>query len=125
MSTAALKAYHQVLPPRSTGQQAVQSVATGAAAVKTSIWSMSPAPEGKVMLTFEAGTTDCYIRLRGDAGAAGTTAANGMIVKAGQPGVTYWVDSLVDLFVDHLATGAGTLKWYVASPVYDGRSFGA
>lgn len=119
-TTAAIKAYHQILPPRQSGQNVVQSVVTGAAAVKTSLWSMTPAPTGKVMVTFEALTTDCWIRVRGDAGAAGTTSSNGMIIKAAQPGVTYWLDVATDIYVDHIATGAGVLKWYVASPQYDG-----
>ena len=120
-TTAAVKAYHQILPPKGSGQNAVQSVVTGAAAVRTSLWSMSPAPTGKCMVTFECNTTDAYIHVQSDTGAANVTATTGMVVKAGQPGVTYWLDASVDLYVDHIAPGgAGVLKWYVASPVYDG-----
>lgn len=122
MSTAASKAFHTVYPPRVSGKQAVQSVATSAVATVTSLWTGLgvDAPTGKVYLYFEALTQDAYVRLRFGTAAGGTTSSNGVIVKAGQPGVSWYVDAAIDTHVDHLGLGAGVLKWYVASPQFDG-----
>lgn len=98
------------------GRGTVVSVATGAAAVSTSLWTMTKAPEGACFVTFEAVTTPAYVRLRGDNGAAGTTIANGQVIPVGQP-IRLWVDPSVLKYVDHISTGVGTLKWYVSSPV--------
>ena len=121
--TAAEKSFYQQLPPRTStedgGRQVVVNVATGAAAVKTAIFSMPKPPEGDCMVTFQADTNDAYIRTRSDAGAAGTTASNGIVIKAGAS-VRYWLSPLKDVYVDHIAPGGvGVLKWYVSSPVYD------
>lgn len=129
MSTSADKAYYIEHPPRATGsaggtetKTSVLSVATGAAAVITSLWTMAAAmrPKGKVWVEFEAVTTPAYIRLRPDnTGGAGTTVANGKVIPAGTV-YKVWLNPVgQDLFVDHISTGVGTLKWHVCSPEYD------
>lgn len=125
MSTAASKAFHTVYPPRDTGKQLVQSVATGAAAADVAIWTGLgvDAPTGKVYLMLEARTTDVFVKFKGTDDAADCTANNGMLIKADQPGVSFWVDFSIDKYIDFIApAGAGVLKWYVASPEFDGMN---
>jgi len=123
MSTAASKAFHTVYPPRVSGKQTVQSAVTSTSATVTALFTGlgADAPQSsKVYTYFEAVAQDVYFRLRNGTAAGGTTSSNGVIVKAGQPGVSFWVDSAVDTHIDHVALGAGVLKWYVASPPFDG-----
>ncbi len=80
-------------------------------------------PDTKVWVAFEALTNDCYVRI-GAAATAGTTADNGVLIKAGAtPGMGSWgsqrfyINPAVDTNIDILSTtGAGVLKWYVCSP---------
>ncbi len=80
-------------------------------------------PKTKVWLAFEALTNDCYVRI-GGAAAAGTTADNGVLIKAGAtPGIGSWstqrfyINPRVDTNIDILSTtGAGVLKWYICAP---------
>lgn len=125
MSTAASKAFHTVYPPRSDGKQAVQSAVTGAAAADANLWTGLGvnAPTGKVYLMLEAVTNDVYVVFKATDTAAAATTSNSMIIKAGQPGVSYWVDFQLDKFIDFISPGgAGVLKWYVASPEFDGQN---
>lgn len=118
-STSAEKAFYIQHPPRVSGQNVLDSAVTGAAAAASNLWGNISNPRGKCMVTFEALTTDAFIRLRAD-NAASTTNANGLVVKVGTP-VTFWVNPAVDLYVDHIAPGgAGRLKWYISSPVFEG-----
>jgi hypothetical protein len=121
MSTYVVEAFHTRLPPRvGPSAQQVLSVATGLAAVSSAVFTPLAAadrPSGKVMVTFEAVGFGVYIRL-GTTVTTGTTAANGLGINAGEK-VTLWLSTERDVFVDVLALGVGTLKWYVASPEYD------
>ncbi len=80
-------------------------------------------PECKVWVAFEALTNDCYIRI-GAAATAGTTADNGVLIKAGAtPGIgpqhsqKFYLTPSQHTNVDTLSTtGAGVLKWWVCSP---------
>jgi hypothetical protein len=122
MSTAATKAFHQVLPPKASGKQQVISAVSGATAAEADLWTMSPPPQGgKVYVMFEAVTTDCYIRINGASVTPSITTSNGILIKAGWPGVSFWLNQSTDKYVEFIATGAGVLKWYVASPEYDGH----
>lgn len=125
MSTAASKAFHTVFPPRATGKQLVQSIATAAAAADTPLWTGLgiDRPSGKVYLMVESRTTDVFIKFKAADTAADCTANNGILVKADQPAMSFWVDSQIDNFVDFIAPGgAGFLKWYVSSPEFDGQN---
>ena len=109
------------VPPRDglTDERfAWQSVVTGAAAVSADLWAGyadADKPMGKVWLEFEAGATAATFRLSRTATTA-TTAANGTTVPAGGTRrVAYLVDPSKDLFVDVIATGAGTFKWRMCS----------
>ncbi len=112
--------FFDILPPyNSTGPQQVQSVATGAAAGTALFTSLSAAnqPVGKVFVCFECTGNDCYIRI-GPATSAATTAANGLIIVAGQPGRVFYLTPGVHNFVDAFSpAGAGVLKWQVCSPI--------
>lgn len=122
MSTSASKAFHQVLPPKATGPQAVQGNATSTSANSVPIFTglSTDAPAGSVYVTFEAVAEDCYIRiLAADDASPDVTNHTGMLVKAGTPGVSLWLNSTTDTHVEFVATGTGYLKWYVASPDYD------
>lgn len=124
MSTAASKAFHTVYPPRDTGKQLVQSVATGVAAADVNIWTGlgADAPTGKVYLMLEAVGFDCYVKFKTLDDAADATSSNAMLVKAGQPGIAFWVDFSIDKYIDFIGTGVGVLKWYVSSPEFDGQN---
>lgn len=122
MGTEAIRAFHQVLPPTNTGKQMVQSVSTANSVDVDPLFTGlgANAPTGWVYVAFEAVTTDCYIRLRSDNVNTGISSTTGMLIKAGQPAVSFWVDSDTYLYVNHIAPGgAGSLKWYVASPDYE------
>lgn len=122
MSTNASKAFHQVLPPTASGQNAVQVSATSTSANSLPIFTGlgSDAPTGKCYVTFEAVTESCYIRvLAADDASPDVTNQTGMLVKADSPGVSYWLDVATQGYVEFKATGSGYLKWYVASPDYE------
>lgn len=122
MSTNASKAFHQVLAPKATGQNAVQSSASSTSANSVPIFTGlgADAPTGKCYVTFEAVTEDCYIRiLAEDDASPDVTSQTGMLVKADTPGVSFWLDTATEAYVEFKATGSGYLKWYVASPDYD------
>ncbi len=123
MTTSAVKAYHTILPPKASGKQQVQGNATSTSANSVPLFTglaSDSQPEGLVEVTFEAVTYDCYIRLlAADAVSPSVTANTGMIVKAGQPGVSYWLDVASENHVEFIATGTGYLKWYVSSPDYE------
>lgn len=104
---------HQNRPARNgstDAEDAVQSDTTGAAAASGDLWAgYAAVPQGKCWLEFEAVTTNCHFRLCRTATTA-TTAANGTCLIVGVPR-RFYVDPTKDLFIDHLATGAGTVKW--------------
>lgn len=119
MSETALALYFNNRPPEKTGQWQVLSTASGAAAASYD-WIAAlaaDAPKGNVHLVLEALTQDVYVRF-GPTATTATTASNGRIVKAGAPGVSFYVSPVTHRFIDHIAAGAGgTLKVQVASPI--------
>ncbi len=111
--------FFNILPPSNfAGPNQVQSVASGAAAGVAVFTSLAAAdqPKGKVWVLFEAVTEDCYVRF-GPTTSAATTAANGLLVKAGTPGRVFYLEPTKHAFMDVFAGGAGTLKWQVCSPM--------
>lgn len=110
------------IPPRNgltDNRYAWQSAATGAAAASANLWSgyaASELPQGKVWMEFEAEVTVAHIRLTRTATTA-TTVNNGTAVNfaAGSRRVCFMVDRTVDLFLDHIATGVGSIKWRMCS----------
>ncbi len=124
MSTSGSKAFHTVLPPTAASTANVfQSAVTGNSAAATAIFTglSSLAPEGKVYVYFEARTTDAYIRTNSSDSSPAVTSNLGILVKADQPGISLWLDPDTDVYVEHIApSGAGVLKWYVASPEFTG-----
>jgi len=97
----------------------VLSTATGAAAAAYD-WVAAlgtDAPKGTVFLLLEASTEDVYVRFREDTSAAGTSAVNGLLIKADQPGRVFYVNPARQGVIDHIATGVGTLQVQVASPI--------
>lgn len=118
---SAEKSFYWILPPRATAsRQEVKSASSGAAAANTAVFTgISTPPEGNCMVTFEAYAADIYLRFKPTNAAAGTTTANGLVLKAGDK-MDFYLTPSIDVYVDHIcpATG-GTLKWYVSSPVYE------
>jgi hypothetical protein len=107
-------------PPTDVGQFRVLSDAVDAAAENID-WVTAlgaDAPKGECWLTLEALSQDIYVRFKGTATAAGTTANNGRIIKAGAPGVSFYVGSTSHRYIDAIAAAAGgTLKYQVSSPI--------
>jgi hypothetical protein len=117
-----LEAFFAICAPTVSSVDAehqVLSVATsGAAANYDWVTALSTsAPKGSVMLTLEASTKDCYVRFKPTTAAAGTTAVNGLLVKADQPGRTFYVNPDRHGVIDVIATGVGTLQVQVSSPL--------
>jgi hypothetical protein len=111
-------AFFYIVPPSNVaGPNQVQNRATGAAVGQAVFTGLAAAdqPPGKVWVCFEAVTNDCYVRF-GPATSAGTTAANGLLVKAGQPGRVFYLDPVKHAFMDVFAPVAGTVSWQVCSP---------
>lgn len=111
--------FYRILPPTNVaGPNQVQTMTTGAAAGQAVFTGLAAAnrPCGKVYVCFEAVTEDCYVRF-GPATSSATTATNGLIVKAGQPGRVFYLEPTAHAFMDVYAPGgAGSLNWQVCSP---------
>lgn len=104
---------HQNRPPRSVATDPEDQVfadVTGAAAASADLWGgYAAVPEGKCWIELEALTTVCYVRFARTATTA-TTTSNGSACLIGVPR-RFYVDPAKDAFIDHIATGAGVLKW--------------
>lgn len=105
---------HQNRPPRvesTDDEDAIYSDTTGAAAGSADIWTGYAAgvPDGKCWLELEAVTTVAYVRFSRTATTA-TTSSNGTVLALGVPR-RFYVDPTKDLYLDHIATGAGVIKW--------------
>lgn len=114
--------FYQVSPPTVSsvdGKHRVLSVVTGAAGNYDWVSALGDdAPKGTCWLMLEAGTNDCYVRFKPTTAAAGTTATNGLIIKAALPGRLFWVDPVQHKVIDVVSpAGAGTLQVQVASPI--------
>lgn len=112
-----------VYPPTVSTEDALHQVlvdTTGAAADNYD-WVTalgSDAPKGTVWLRLEASTEDVFVRFKSTTSAAGTTASNGLLIKADQPGQPFYVNPTRHGVIDHIAPGgAGTLRIQVASPI--------
>lgn len=109
----------QNIPPRALAtdqQDAIFSAVTGAAAASADIWagyaadtSVMKSPQGMCWIEVEALTTDVFVRFCRTALTA-TTTSNGACIKVGTPR-RFFVDPRKDLFLDHISTGAGVIKW--------------
>ena len=109
--------FFQILPPEVAGENMVISATTAAAAAN---WDWvtdlgASYPKGTVFVLLEANTSDCYVRFKAAGDTAATTALNGLLIKADQPGRPFWVDPTLHRFIDHVALAAGALKLQVAS----------
>lgn len=70
------------------------------------------------MITLEALSQDVYVRFKSTNSTAATTSSNGRLIKAGYPGVTFYVSPTQHKYIDHIAASAGgTLKVQVSSPI--------
>lgn len=117
MSSPQQDTFFNAIPPAVSGTYKVQNDTTGAAAAAFDWYGglSTDAPVGRVWLYLEAVTTDAYVRF-GSSSTTGTTANNGVIVKAGSPGVVFYVDPVLHRYIDHIApAGAGKLKVQVCS----------
>lgn len=125
--------FERTLPPTDSAtdpKTVVQSAVTGLAAANVDLWgglAEADRPPGKVYVTFDALTQDCYVRFKSTNSAAGTTSANGQLIKAGAaPHITYYLDPSKHVYMDVIAPGgAGTVKWQVVShPQETFKAFG-
>lgn len=118
------KLFYINLPPTVAAddpEHQVLSDVTGAGAASFDWYAQLVAadaePDGKVFVTVEAVTTDAFIRFS-ETASTGTTASNGLLIKAGSPGTKFYVKPWVHQYIDHIApAGAGVLKLYVSSPI--------
>jgi hypothetical protein len=124
MSGTAQNAYFRNIPPKTSGTHIVQSNPVDAAA-EAFDWVTplgTAAPQGTCWLTLEALAQDIYVRF-GATSTTGTTSSNGRLIKAGSPGVSFFVSPTKDKFIDHIAAAAGgTLKIQVSSPIAERES---
>jgi hypothetical protein len=122
MSSVPADIFFWVYPPTASGiddNHKVLSTATSSAAANYD-WVTAlgtAAPPGTVMLTLEATTQDCWVRFKPTTSAAGTTTTNGLIIKAGQPGRSFYVNPAKHGVIDVIAAGVGSLQVQVSSPV--------
>lgn len=96
----------------------VQALASGAAAASIDWTAALPAEalKNEFFITLESLTTDCYVRF-GPTSTTATTANNGRLIKAGSPGVAFYVSPKRHKFIDFIApSGAGVLKVQLSSP---------
>ncbi len=101
------------------GEHQVLSTTTGASAANYD-WVTAlgtSAPKGAVMLTLEASTKDVWVRFKPTTATAGTTVTNGLLIKADQPGRTFYVNPQRHGVIDAIASGTGTLQVQVSSPI--------
>ena len=72
------------------------------------------APAYKCFVTVEAKGSDAYVRFR-DSATTNTTATNGLLIKADQPGQSFYVDPIKHGFLDAIGSAVGTVRIYVSS----------
>lgn len=123
MSSVAENLFFYVQPPTRAGDDPKHQVISTATATSAANWDWvtalgADAPQGSVMVTIESLTTDCYVRFKPGTEAAATTSSNGLIIVAGQPGRSFYVDPVRHGKIDVIApAGAGTIKLQVSSPL--------
>ncbi len=111
-------AFLTIVPPSNVnGPNQVQESATGAAASVAVFTGLAAGdrPVGRVFVTFEALTADCYVRF-GSTTTTATSADNGLIIKAGDAGRVFQLDPDKHAKMDVYAASAGKIKWQVCSP---------
>ena len=109
----------QNLPPRvasTDDEYQVFSGVTGAAASSHDLWTGYTAdhatikrPAGKCWIELEATANIAYVRFSRTA-STGTTVANGAVLQVGVPR-RFYIQPDIDLFMDVIAAGVGTIKW--------------
>lgn len=120
MGSLAMGLFFENKPPETSGTYQVMVEAVDDAAENFD-WVTelgSDAPKGTVWLTLEALEQDIYVRFKSTSAAAGTTASNGRLVKAGSPGVSWYCSPSRHRYIDAIAAAAGaTLKVQVSSNI--------
>lgn len=109
------------IPPEKSGTYQVLQETTAAAA-RSYDWVGAlgaDAPKGKCWLRIEALTTADYVRF-GPTSTTATTTANGWHIGVGED-EWWYVDPVNHRYIDHISTGAGTIKIMVASPIGERR----
>lgn len=120
MSNLSEKLFYDSLPPKAAGVQKVRNAVTGAAAASFD-WAGSDAdtPKGKCWIEVQPLTTDLYVTF-GSTATTATTTTTGHRLAAGQVAYFY-VDPVLDRYIDHISTGAGTVKVRVVSNIGERR----
>lgn len=119
--------FYYVCPPSDATVDAKHQVKTAATSGAASNYDWvtglgTAAPEGSCWLVLEASANDCYVRFKPTTSAAATTITNGLVIKAGQPGRSFYVDPVVHKVIDVIAAGVGTLQVQVSSPIGNRRN---
>ena len=111
-----------IAPPSASTEDAmhqVLSTATSGSAANydwnAALISAGATPQTTVMLLVEASTKDCWVRFKKTTSTAATTVTNGLLVKADQPGRTFYVNPARHGVLDVIASGVGTIQVQVAS----------
>lgn len=121
MSGLAEKLWFVNLPPTKSGDdaehQVLNTATSGSAADYDWVAALgASAPKGKCFIAIEAVTQDLYVRL-GPSATTATTTSTGLLIKAGQPPVKFYVNPAKHNHIDHIAAGAGVMKVQVCSPI--------
>ena len=121
MSTAEDKFYAKRLPSKpAVGpflSQVVQGVVTTGAAQAVSILggiAAASRPSGRCWVEIEAITADCRVHVHSLVTDLNASAANGVLIKAGEK-ERFWIHPSTDVFFHILSAAAGRMQWYVQS----------
>lgn len=126
-NTNATRASDSLLPPVLAGSTAVTTASPAglydtvhSATTSTSAASaaLGLGTDGKFYVTVQAVGQDCYIAFKLGASAATVTALTGYLIPAGGT-ACFWIDILLLNYIETIATGSGSIRWYRSSPIYD------
>lgn len=117
--TSADRAANTIWPPGLPADTVhlVHQMSTSSTAARAALATLTKA---KAYVTFCAVTTDCFVAFKLGTAAASVTTTTGYLIPAGQER-SWWIDPAVFNDIEAItASAAGTLKWYVSSPLYEG-----
>lgn len=111
-----------VRPPQAAATtHLVRQVSTSNSAAESALFSGGR--PGKYYVTFTALTVDCYVFFKKGTGSTSITTTLGWPIPAGQER-GWWIESnRLDAIEYITASSAGTLKWYISSPLFEVPNF--
>lgn len=105
-------------PPKKSGSGAITSTATSGTAAEADILGASFA--GGAYYSFQAAGSDASIAFKQTAGGVTLTTGEGLVLLTGQAPQEFWMTA-DSRYVEHIAAGPGTLRWWRSSPNYRDR----